>query len=74
MTTNSVQVPAQTLERLRNWQRSVDLLTVMIQATVDALCEAQGLPPDAQIALQRGVWVAPPAGAQDGASDSTQEG
>ena len=47
----TVQVPAQTLERLRNWQRSVDALNGMIQATVDALCEAQ-----------------------DGASDSTQEG
>ena len=70
----TVQVPAQTLERLRNWHRSVGALNGVIQATVDALHEAQGLPPGAQIDLERGVWVAPPAGAQDGASDSTQEG
>ena len=74
MTTNGIQVPAQTLERLRNWQRSVGALNGVIQATVDALHEAQGLPPGAQIDLERGVWVAPPDEAQAGASDSTQEG
>ena len=70
----TVQVPAQTLERLRNWQRNIGALNNVIQATVDALHEAQGLPPGAQIDLERGVWVAPPDGAQAGASDSTQEG
>ena len=63
----AVQVPAQTLERLRNWQRSIGALNSVVQATVDALHEAQGLPPRAQIDLERGVWVAPPADGAQGA-------
>ena len=62
----TVQVPAQTLERLRNWQRSITALNAVTQATVDALCEAQGLPPGAQIALETGVWVAEAPEAQAG--------
>ena len=72
MTTNGIQVPAQTLERLRNWHRSVGALNGVIQATVDALHEAQGLPPGAQIDLERGVWVAPPDGAQAGGEHDDQ--
>lgn len=56
---SEITIPPQTLERLRNWQRSRVAIDGMIQATVDALQEAQGQPPGAQIDLERGVWVAP---------------
>lgn len=57
-------IPPATLERLRNWQRSRVAIDGMIQATVDALQEAQGQPPGAQIDLERGVWLAPQGAAE----------
>jgi len=55
----AVTIPTQSLERLRNLQRTAAQVQGLMQAIVDTLHEAQGQPAGAQIDLERGVWMPP---------------